>query len=286
MRQRRRRLARFRAWTRYPRETPQPMWWWKVWPSPTALRPTSPAHLRGLTATLSNSGSSCIDGNEAARRAATSTAIRSSPTAPSATGAGSGIAVDQREPDRRRQHRLRNVSSRTAAESFSLTSPMTAAGSTFSGNSAAAGVGGLLINSAGFSVTMERCTVSGNTAGWGGGIPLDGGSLSVLDSAITGNSATSQDAGDEVGEADYFLRVPSLSSRSPTPRSAGIQARANSGGRRIDTRLVRHISCKCDDDRQHGRRGSRRRRQRRRARRGRQSVGDNPQRASCPAIRT
>lgn len=69
-------------------------------------------------------------------------------------------------------------------------STMTATDSTFSNNVATEGGGALYINSGNLRIALERCSFTGNTAGYGGGIFLFNGELSILDTLIAGNSAT------------------------------------------------------------------------------------------------
>jgi CSLREA domain-containing protein len=61
-------------------------------------------------------------------------------------------------------------------------------GLTITGGYAASGAGGGVRNS-GADVTVQRCAISGNLAGYGGGMYCDAGSMRVYDSTLSGNSA-------------------------------------------------------------------------------------------------
>ncbi len=56
------------------------------------------------------------------------------------------------------------------------------------GSSQGPGGGGGLYNSAGATLTLTDCTISGNSAGQGGGLQ-NGGTVTLMDCAITGNTA-------------------------------------------------------------------------------------------------
>jgi predicted outer membrane repeat protein len=82
-----------------------------------------------------------------------------------------------------------NRTSQSGAGVAGVSASVTIVDSTVSGNAAALDGGGLSMR-AGFTV-IERSTISGNTAGGNGGGVFASGDLSLSDSAVIGNTATS-----------------------------------------------------------------------------------------------
>lgn len=98
-------------------------------------------------------------------------------------------------------------------------SPMWLSNCTLSGNTAA-GIGGGIVGAINSAVDIDSCTVYSNSAANGGGIAYGGGVISIRNSIVAGNSASSPENGPDVygtiTSADYNLI------QNPTSNGGGV----------------------------------------------------------------
>lgn len=97
---------------------------------------------------------------------------------------------------------------------------ITVLNSTVSGNTATGGGGGMYLWSYDGAILVANSTITDNTANIGGGIDVPEGDLSLVQSTVSGNTATEVGDGVYLGWSDIGVKAAAANERNGGPRAA------------------------------------------------------------------